>query len=268
MENEHLLQTGRGTYVDRGEMTIMSWKDDYKVIIGKYCSIARNCTFLLAADHRPDWVTTSTMLHGPVDKRIEDHLHYIGHNACKGNIIIGNDVWIGTQAIIMAGVRIGDGAVIAAGSVVTKHVAPYSVVGGNPASLLYYRFPPEIVEELQEIAWWDWSPTLIKRSSTILWNNKIDRFILYAKSLNDKEPITVVRTEQGGTKVFLVNWTNDIIHIDAKFVNSETDEVQYNIPVEMVPEVEYWVQAPHSLEGRYIRLVEQGSNKILNKTEL
>ncbi|MEW5726856.1 MAG: DapH/DapD/GlmU-related protein, partial [Pseudomonadota bacterium] len=75
---------------------------------------------------------------------------------------IGNDVWIGAAAMILDGVTIGDGAVVAAGAVVTREVPPYAIVGGNPAKVIRYRFPPEIVEELQRIAWWDWPDRRIK----------------------------------------------------------------------------------------------------------
>jgi acetyltransferase-like isoleucine patch superfamily enzyme len=94
MENLHLLKTGRGTYFDRN-INILSWTNDSKVIVGRYCSIARDCTFLLNANHRPDWVTTSTMLLGLVNPEIDEYLnHTLGHNSSRGDIVIGNDVWI------------------------------------------------------------------------------------------------------------------------------------------------------------------------------
>lgn len=74
----------------------------------------------------------------------------------KGNTVIGNDVWIGYNAIIMPGVNVGDGAIIASGSVVTKDVEAYSVVGGNPAKLIRKRFDDETIAKLVKLAWWDW----------------------------------------------------------------------------------------------------------------
>jgi virginiamycin A acetyltransferase len=75
----------------------------------------------------------------------------------KGQILVGNDVWIGDNVIMLGGVRIGDDAVVAAGAVVTKDVPPYAVVGGNPAKVIKYRFDKETIESLKRIAWWDWS---------------------------------------------------------------------------------------------------------------
>lgn len=75
----------------------------------------------------------------------------------KGQILIGNDVWIGNGVTILGGVRIGNGAVVAAGSVVVKDVPPYAVVGGNPAKIIKYRFPKDVIDKLQRIAWWNWS---------------------------------------------------------------------------------------------------------------
>jgi acetyltransferase-like isoleucine patch superfamily enzyme len=82
----------------------------------------------------------------------------------KGIIEIGNDVWIGTSAIILSGVKIGHGAVVAAGSIVTKSVPPYAIVGGNPAKIIKYRLSEEKIEELLEMKWWDWSEEKIKKN--------------------------------------------------------------------------------------------------------
>ena len=81
----------------------------------------------------------------------------------KSAVVIGNDVWIGESARIMAGVHIGDGAVIAAGAVVTKDVAPYAIVGGVPAKVIKYRFSPEQIEELLKIEWWNWDEEKIRK---------------------------------------------------------------------------------------------------------
>lgn len=86
--------------------------------------------------------------------------------------MIGNDVWIDMNAIVMRGVKIGDGAVIAAGAVVTKDVAPYSIVGGNPAKLIKYRFTEEVIGKLLEIKWWDWDEEKIRRNSAIFYDTE------------------------------------------------------------------------------------------------
>lgn len=93
----------------------------------------------------------------------------------NGDVIIGNDVWIGTNAIILPGVTIGDGAVIAAGAVITKDVEPYAIVGGVPAKIIKYRFDFETIELLLKIRWWDWPLEKIQGNLNLLKNP--DRFI-------------------------------------------------------------------------------------------
>jgi acetyltransferase-like isoleucine patch superfamily enzyme len=88
----------------------------------------------------------------------------------KGPIIIGNDVWIATGSTVLSGVTIGNGAVVAANSVVTSDVPPYAVVGGSPAKILKYRFTPDIIAVLQEIEWWNWDINRIKRNKHLFYN--------------------------------------------------------------------------------------------------
>ena len=101
----------------------------------------------------------------------------MGHPSCKGDIIIGNDVWIGAKSTIMSGVKIGHGAIVAAGAVVTKDVQPYSVVGGNPAKHIKFRFDERQIEKLLEINWWDWEESKIKEEGMLLWSADINHFI-------------------------------------------------------------------------------------------
>jgi len=82
----------------------------------------------------------------------------------KGDTIIENDVWIGYDALIMPGIKIGDGAIISSRSVVTKNIPPYSIVGGNPAQIIRYRFDEDTIKELEEIAWWNWSAQKITQN--------------------------------------------------------------------------------------------------------
>ena len=95
----------------------------------------------------------------------------------KGDIIIGNDVWIGYEAVIMAGVHIGDGAVIAARAVVTKDVPPYTIVGGTPARKIRMRFEEETIAKLQQIQWWNWPVEKIRRSLPYIMEGTVDRLI-------------------------------------------------------------------------------------------
>ena len=129
-----------------------------KLIIGKFCSIASGTKFIMgSANHRLGSVTTYpfNVFGGSWQENTPDHMSQLPF---KGDIVIGNDVWIGRESIIMPGVKIGDGAIIAACSVVTKDVEPYSVVGGNPARFIKKRFNDELIELLLEFKWWDLPP--------------------------------------------------------------------------------------------------------------
>lgn len=176
VENIHLWVADRGTYFDRN-VNIISWSDNYKIKVGKYCSIGRDCNFFLHANHRADWITTSSQLWGPVTPEIADLHMSMGHPTCKGDIEVGNDVWIGAKSTIMSGIKISDGAIVAAGSTVTKDVPPYAIVAGNPAKVVKYRFTEEQIEKLTNIKWWDWNEDKIKEVAMELWSIGIDNFI-------------------------------------------------------------------------------------------
>lgn len=176
IENINLWHADRGTYFDRN-VNIISWSNDYHIHVGKYCSIGRDCNFFLHANHRSDWITTSSQLWGPVTPEIASLHMEMGHPSCKGDIIIGSDVWIGAKSTIMSGIKIGHGAIVAAGAVVTKDVEPFSVVGGNPAKHLKYRFEKQQIRDLLDIAWWDWEESKIKEEAMILWSQDINFFI-------------------------------------------------------------------------------------------
>ena len=176
MENIHLWNADRGTYFDRNA-NIISWSDEYKIVLGKYNSVGRDCNFFLHANHRPDWVTTSSQLLGPVNQEIAEMHMNMGHPSCKGDIIIENDVWIGAKSTIMSGVRICNGAVIGGGSVVTKDVPPYAIVAGNPAKVVKMRFSEIQIKELLNISWWNWEEDKIKENAMLMWCDNIDEFI-------------------------------------------------------------------------------------------
>ena len=91
-----------------------------------------------------------------------------------GDTVVGNDVWIGSEAMIMPGVQIGDGAVIGSRALVTKDVEPYSIVGGNPAKLIKKRFSDDDIQKLQEMKWWEWDEETLFEAMPILCSNKID----------------------------------------------------------------------------------------------
>ena len=126
-----------------------------KLIIGKFCSIASGTKFIMGpANHRISSVTTYPfhVFGGLWEEKTSPHLSQLPF---KGDIIVGNDVWFGRECVIMPGVKIGDGAIIAAYSIVTKDVSPYSVVGGNPAKLIKKRFDDQLIEALLTLQWWN-----------------------------------------------------------------------------------------------------------------
>jgi acetyltransferase-like isoleucine patch superfamily enzyme len=176
IENLHLWHADRGTYFDRN-VNIISWSDDFHIHLGKYNSIGRDCNFFLHANHRPDWITTSSQLWGPVTPEIANLHMNMGHPSCKGDIIIENDVWIGAKSTIMSGVKIHNGSVVGANSVVTKDIPPYAIVVGNPAKIVKYRFNERQIDSLLKIKWWDWTEDRIKTEAMLMWSDKIDEFI-------------------------------------------------------------------------------------------
>jgi virginiamycin A acetyltransferase len=141
-----------------------------KLIIGKFCMIASDVTFIMnGANHLTDAITTYpfAIFGGSWQDAMEGKMY-----PYKGDTIIGNDVWIGYKATIMAGVTIGDGAIIAAHSVVTKDVEPYSIVGGNPAKLIKKRFSEERIQQFLDMAWWNWDIEKISANVKFLTGKK------------------------------------------------------------------------------------------------
>ena len=145
------------------------------LIIGKFCMIASNVKFIMnGANHLTDALSTYPFAvfrngwEGAMDGKNYPN---------KGDINIGNDVWIGYNATIMAGVTIGDGAIIATNSTVTKDVEPYTIVGGNPAKEIKKRFSEDVVLKLLELKWWNWSIEKITKNIQNLTDNKIEKLI-------------------------------------------------------------------------------------------
>ena len=127
----------------------------YPIRIGSFCSVARNVT-IQEAYHKSDSISTYHMLSNFFGDDIRKEL------VSKGEITIENDVWIGANAIILSGVKVGNGSIVAAGSVVNKDVPPYAIVAGNPAKIVKYRFCNETIDALLQLSWWDWPIDKIK----------------------------------------------------------------------------------------------------------
>lgn len=140
-----------------------------QLIIGKFCMIASDVKFIMnGANHLTEAVTAYpfAIFGGDWSEAMQGKSY-----PNKGNIVVGNDVWIGYNATILAGVTIGDGAIIGNNALVTRDVEPYSIVGGNPAKLIRKRFSEEKIKQLLEIQWWNWEIEKITQNLDFLTND-------------------------------------------------------------------------------------------------
>lgn len=141
-----------------------------RLVIGKFCSIGAGTKFVMnGGNHHTTWLTTYPF---PV----------FGHGweaampaswPNKGDTVVGNDVWFGHDALVMPGITIGDGAIVATRAVVTKDVPPYAIVGGNPATVLRYRFDEPTVARLLAVRWWDWDAAKITRNVRAICGSEV-----------------------------------------------------------------------------------------------
>ena len=165
--NIRQVEVGEGTY---GGLNVLTFDDSHMLKIGAYCSIGPGVQFVLSADHRLDVVSTypwKVKILGQENEAIS-----------KGDIVVEDDVWIGMNSIVLSGVRIGKGAVISAGSVVTKDVPPFAIVGGVPAKVIKYRFEQDVIKKLIEIDYNRIEKTFIK-----------DNLGSFYKSLNNGDDV-------------------------------------------------------------------------------
>lgn len=169
-------QIGAGSY---GNLTVLEWGEGSTLSIGAYTAIASGVKVFLGGEHRTDWVTTF-----PFSVLWEAGKEIKGHPKSKGNVVIGNDVWIATEALIMSGVTIGDGAVIGARAVVTRDVPAYAIVVGNPSRIVRYRFDQQTIKRLLKIKWWEWETTRIENSMPALLSHDIESFLATVEAGN------------------------------------------------------------------------------------
>lgn len=176
--------TGEGTY-DNGAY-VWRWNVHSKITIGNYCSIANDVHFIADSGyHNESPITTFPIFHELLDKKdsvtingkqiiIENITSEV--KPLKQNILIGNDVWIGSNVTILPGVQIGNGVTILAGAVVSENISDYAVVGGVPAKILKYKHDANIILKLNKIAWWEWHKSKIKVNANDFYLS-VDEFI-------------------------------------------------------------------------------------------
>lgn len=160
---------GRWTY---GDPRVLSWGEGATLKVGAFCSIADGVKVFLGGEHRMDWATTF-----PFNVLWDSAKHIPGHPKTKGDVVIGNDVWLGAESVILSGVTIGDGAVVGARAVVSRDVKPYAVVAGNPAMFVRKRFDDHSVARLVELKWWDFDDATIEKLLPLMLNENIGAFL-------------------------------------------------------------------------------------------
>ena len=171
IKHKDYLSIGKYTYgLERNSFVGLDISCPVK--IGKFCSFAPEVKIFLNSDHPTNLPSTY-----PLKTLLLQSSPWPNKDVItKGSVFIGNDVWIGTRSMIMSGVTIGDGAIIAAGSVVTKNVVPYEIVGGVPAKRIKLRFTNQEIKAMMRIKWWDWNHEKIKNNIPLFYSN-ISQFI-------------------------------------------------------------------------------------------
>lgn len=144
--------------------------------IGSFCSIADGVQFFLGSGHRTDWASSY-----PFPAFFEEASHIVNFVVSRGDVSVGSDVWLCANSMILSGVTIGHGAVIAAGAVVTRDVAPYSVVAGNPAKHVRWRFEETTRLALLAAAWWNWPEAELRGIMELLCSDQIHLLLDYAQ---------------------------------------------------------------------------------------
>lgn len=157
---------------------LMPDRDDVdRLIIGKFCSIGSGASFIMAGNqgHNSNWISTFPFFYQDNELFINAKDAFVK----AGDTKVGNDIWIGSEAMIMPGVNIGHGAIIGSRTLVTKDVEPYTVVGGNPAKVIKKRFSDEHIQLLLQIKWWDWQEKHLKKAVELLCNEDINELYSY-----------------------------------------------------------------------------------------
>lgn len=168
IKSNSLISAGKMSY-HNGNFIIQGGQ---KIYIGNFCAFGENIR-IITENHDYNYPAIQYIFHRHFFMKNHPGNYNFPPNKekTKGPVIIGNDVWIGHNVTILSGIEIGDGACIGTGSLITKNITPYSIVGGVPARLIKMRFREEIIEYLQEIKWWNWDENKIKRNKDFFYSN-------------------------------------------------------------------------------------------------
>lgn len=164
-------EIGEGSY---GLPEVHDFDEGTTLRIGSYTSIAAGVQIILGGHHRVDWLTTY-----PFPVMFDEVSSIAGYNGSHGDVIIGSDVWLCTGSMILSGVTIGHGAVVAAGAVVTRDVEPYSIVAGNPARHVRWRFDAQYRDLLLASQWWTWPESELRGAAKLLCSGDLSSFSEY-----------------------------------------------------------------------------------------
>jgi|TARA_Y100000389_G_scaffold196031_1_gene228290 acetyltransferase-like isoleucine patch superfamily enzyme len=181
--NLKLAIVGKWSY---GNPRILRWDYSSKIKIGNFCSLGPDIDFYIGGNHRVDWISTSQLPASQFNDVFEKAKTIKNFSISKGDIEIGHDVWIGGRTTILSGVKIGTGAVIAAGSVVVNDVDPYTITGGNPNRIIKKRFKDSTIQKLLETEWWNLSDDKIDILSPYLLSNNFDAFFESIKNIENQ----------------------------------------------------------------------------------
>lgn len=202
---QHLMVTlGRKSYISDADYDYGSLRAH--ILIGRYTSIAHAVTFEVGMNHSHREVTTYPFRDFEILRADGDIGHAYDHNHYQ--VVIGNDVWVGCHTIILGGVHIGNGAVIGAGAVVAKDVPPYAVVVGNPARVVKYRFPKDVIEKLQRIKWWYWDEaTIEQRRGEMKYPQAFaEKYDAALPSASSSITLYIEKAHADGKKVYALLW--------------------------------------------------------------
>lgn len=214
--------------------------------IGRYCSIGRNCE-IGAYNHPSTWTTTSPIAYN-LDFYFPDYSGAFKQHKrpTPATTTIGNDVWIGSNAIILRGINIGDGAIVAAGAVVTRDVPPYAVVGGIPAKVLKYRFSDELIADLLSVRWWETEPALLKGIDL----TNIENTIKHIRSIKKSKEAKIIN--------FIQKEAANYIAVDTQLRELITDELKPNEYTTSIRKLETHVNVSFFIRDRPDVLMSHG----------